>query len=65
VKLQNTQEQVKNKNDNLRNLRNDLIDFEKKIEFFDNKLSEIKPEIIENKKKEKLSLIAESDKILE
>jgi peptidoglycan hydrolase CwlO-like protein len=65
VKLQNTQEQVKNKNDNLRNLRNDLIDFEKKIEYFDNKLSEIKPEIIENKKKEKLSLIAKSDKILE
>jgi peptidoglycan hydrolase CwlO-like protein len=65
VKLQNTQEQVKNKNDNLRNLRNDLIDFEKKIEFFDNKLSEIKPEIIENKKKEKLSLIAKGDKILE
>ncbi len=65
VKLQNTQKQVKNKNDNLRNLRNDLIDFEKKIEYFDNKLSEIKPEIIENKKKEKLSLIAESDKILE
>gem|GEM_PF-4624698 len=65
MKLQNTQEQVKNKNDNLRNLRNDLIDFEKKIEYFDNKLSEIKPEIIENKKKEKLSLIAKSDKILE
>ena len=65
IKLQNIQEQVKSKNENLRNLKNDFIDFKKRIEYFDNKLSEIKPEIIENKKKEKLSLISESDKILE
>jgi DNA repair exonuclease SbcCD ATPase subunit len=65
VRLQNTQEQIKNKNENLRNLRNEVVDFEKKLEYFDNKLAGIKPEIIENKKKEKLSLISESDKLLE
>ena len=65
VKLQNTQEQIKNKNENLKNLKNDLIALETKIQNFDNRLSEMKPEIIEGKKKEKLNLITESDKLLE
>ena len=64
LKLQNTQEQIKNKNENLRNFKNDLIGLKIKIENFDNKLSEMKPEIIEGKKKEKLKLITESDKLL-
>jgi DNA repair exonuclease SbcCD ATPase subunit len=65
VKLQHTQEQIKNKQENIKILNNDLIDFQKQIENFDKQIENINPEIIDNKKKEKINLLKETDKILD
>jgi len=64
VKLQNTKEQIKNKQESIKIINNDSVNFEKKIEYFHKKLNEINPELINKKKKDKLVLLQEGEKIL-
>ena len=64
VKLQHTESQIKEKNENIRklNIENDKIKLN--IEGLNSKINQIDPQKIENKKKEKLNLIWKSDAII-
>ena len=64
VKSQNTKDQIKNKIDNLNILKNEVWDINNKIEVLDKKLSQIDPELMENKKREKLMFIKNAEDLI-
>jgi hypothetical protein len=64
VKLQHTENQIKEQNQNLIKNENENDEVRFKIINIDEKINQIDPQKIEKKKKEKLDLILESDELL-